>query len=197
MQLTEILGNTKKTLFSIEILPPLKGRSIQSIYDSIDPLMEFKPAFVDVTYHREEYVYRKMPNGFLVRIMTIQIAKCAAKQFEQFGLAMIALGTEFDQFHEVGCCLGPRITASDSGERIAQDDFGQRVQIRFAAGCDLDFRFKKQVELSGKRTLQATRASRHGLDAAEIRAAPRYNQTRIAKLAFPQENRTRALHHSI
>ncbi len=63
MQLTEILKNSKETLFSIEILPPLKGTSIQSIYNSIDPLMEFKPAFVDVTYHREEYVYKKRDGG--------------------------------------------------------------------------------------------------------------------------------------
>jgi methylenetetrahydrofolate reductase (NADPH) len=49
MKLTDILSQNKQTLFSIEILPPLKGKSIQSIYDGIDPLMEFKPAFVDVT----------------------------------------------------------------------------------------------------------------------------------------------------
>lgn len=68
MQLTEILSNTKKTLFSIEILPPLKGKSIQSIFDGIDPLMEFKPAFVDVTYHREEYVYKKRDGGYLEKV---------------------------------------------------------------------------------------------------------------------------------
>ena len=68
MQLTEILSNTKKTLFSIEILPPLKGKSIQSIFDGIDPLMEFKPAFVDVTYHREEYVYKKREGGYLEKV---------------------------------------------------------------------------------------------------------------------------------
>src|ERR1700757_3441996 len=70
MKLTEKLKQTKSTLFSIEILPPLKGKSIQSIYDSIDPLMEFKPAFVDVTYHREEYVYKKREGGFLEKVST-------------------------------------------------------------------------------------------------------------------------------
>ncbi len=68
MKLTEKLKQSKGTLFSIEILPPLKGKSIQSIYDSIDPLMEFKPAFVDVTYHREEYVYKKREGGFLEKV---------------------------------------------------------------------------------------------------------------------------------
>lgn len=68
MKLTQILQNSNKSLFSIEILPPLKGKSIQSIYDSIDPLMEFKPAFVDVTYHREEYIYKKREGGYLEKV---------------------------------------------------------------------------------------------------------------------------------
>lgn len=68
MKLTDKLKQSKSTLFSIEILPPLKGKSIQSIYDSIDPLMEFKPAFVDVTYHREEYVYKKREGGYLEKV---------------------------------------------------------------------------------------------------------------------------------
>ncbi len=68
MKITEHLKSAKDTLFSIEILPPLKGKSIQSIFDGIDPLMEFKPAFVDVTYHREEYVYKKREGGYLEKV---------------------------------------------------------------------------------------------------------------------------------
>jgi len=68
MKLTQKLAQSKSTLFSIEILPPLKGKSIQSIYDGIDPLMEFKPAFVDVTYHREEYIYKKREGGYLEKV---------------------------------------------------------------------------------------------------------------------------------
>lgn len=60
--------NQGKTLFSFEILPPLKGKNIQSIYDAIDPLMEFKPSFINVTYHREEYVYKKREKGFLEKV---------------------------------------------------------------------------------------------------------------------------------
>ena len=45
----------------------LKGTSIQFIYDSLDPLMEFNPPFIDVTYHREEYVYKKRKDGLLQR----------------------------------------------------------------------------------------------------------------------------------
>ena len=54
-----------KTLFTIEILPPLKGDNIKNLFGNMDPLMEFKPPFIDVTYHREEYVYKKMENGLL------------------------------------------------------------------------------------------------------------------------------------
>jgi len=68
MKVTNHIKNAKQTLFSFEILPPLKGTSIQSIYNSLDPLMEFNPPFIDVTYHREEYVYKKRKDGLLERI---------------------------------------------------------------------------------------------------------------------------------
>ena len=55
-------------MFSFEILPPLKGKGIQSIFDGIDPLMEFKPKFVNVTYHREEFLYKERENGLLEKI---------------------------------------------------------------------------------------------------------------------------------
>jgi methylenetetrahydrofolate reductase (NADPH) len=65
MKIIEHLQKSKSTLFSFELLPPLKGKSIQSIFDAIDPLMEFNPPFIDVTYHREEYVYKQHENGLL------------------------------------------------------------------------------------------------------------------------------------
>ena len=68
MKVTEHLNQAKQTLFSFEILPPLKGKSIQSIFDGIDPLMEFKPRFVNVTYHREEFIYKERENGLLEKI---------------------------------------------------------------------------------------------------------------------------------
>jgi len=58
MKITEHIKQAKgKTLFSFEIIPPVKGKNIQALYDNIDPLMEFKPPFIDVTTSREEYVY--------------------------------------------------------------------------------------------------------------------------------------------
>ena len=66
MKVTQHIQNANgKPLFSFEILPPLKGQNIQSIFDGIDPLMEFKPPFIDVTYHREEYEYKELPSGLL------------------------------------------------------------------------------------------------------------------------------------
>ena len=66
MKVTEHIQNANgKPLFSFEILPPLKGQNIQSIFDSIDPLMEFNPPFIDVTYHREEYEFKELKNGLL------------------------------------------------------------------------------------------------------------------------------------
>lgn len=68
MKVTEHLKASKDTLFSFEILPPLKGKSIHSIYDGINPLMDFKPKFVNVTYHREEFIYKERDNGLLEKI---------------------------------------------------------------------------------------------------------------------------------
>lgn len=53
-----------QTLISFEVLPPIKGGGIKSIFKTLDPLMEFKPPFIDVTYHREEYVYKANKNGY-------------------------------------------------------------------------------------------------------------------------------------
>ncbi|GAA4277124.1 methylenetetrahydrofolate reductase [NAD(P)H] [Aquimarina mytili] len=58
MKVTEHITKAKgKTLFSFELIPPQKGRSIQELYDNIDPLMEFNPPFIDVTTSREEFIY--------------------------------------------------------------------------------------------------------------------------------------------
>ena len=85
MKVTEHIQTAKgKTLFSFEILPPLKGQNIQTIFDSIDPLMEFKPPFIDVTYHREEYDYKELAKGLLekriVRKRPGTVGICAAIQ---------------------------------------------------------------------------------------------------------------------
>jgi len=66
MKLTEhIEHRAGRTLFSFELLPPLKGENFDAISQTIDPLIEFNPALIDVTYHREEIVYKERPDGLL------------------------------------------------------------------------------------------------------------------------------------
>jgi methylenetetrahydrofolate reductase (NADPH) len=85
MKVTDHLKNANgKTLFSLEILPPLKGENIRTLFDNMDPLMEFKPPFIDVTYHREEYVFKKKDGGLLEKSTTRKrpgtVGICAAIQ---------------------------------------------------------------------------------------------------------------------
>ena len=68
MKVTDYIKDRKKTIFSFEIIPPLKGKGIEDICKGIDPLMEFNPPFINVTYHREEYEYKKMGNGLLKKV---------------------------------------------------------------------------------------------------------------------------------
>jgi len=71
MKVTDHIAAAKgETLFSFEIVPPTKGTSIQELYDNIDPLMEFKPPFIDVTTSREEYIYVNKGNGLLEKKLT-------------------------------------------------------------------------------------------------------------------------------
>lgn len=68
MKVTEHLRQAKETLISFEILPPLKGRTINSIYEHLDPLMEFKPSFINVTYHRAEHIFRKKADNSFEKV---------------------------------------------------------------------------------------------------------------------------------
>jgi len=69
MKVTEYFEKANgQTLISFEVLPPLKGGSMQAIFKMLDPLMEFKPPFIDVTYHREEFLYKKRSSGYYEKI---------------------------------------------------------------------------------------------------------------------------------
>lgn len=57
-----------QSLVSFEVLPPLKGGGMKDIFKMLDPLMEFKPPFIDVTYHREEIVFNQRESGFYEKI---------------------------------------------------------------------------------------------------------------------------------
>lgn len=65
MKVTEYFTqHPENTFVSFEVLPPLKGGSIHSLFEQLDPLMEFNPPFIDVTYHREEFIYNQKPSGY-------------------------------------------------------------------------------------------------------------------------------------
>jgi methylenetetrahydrofolate reductase (NADPH) len=68
MKVIDHLKQAKDTLVSFEVLPPLKGKSINSIYDHLDPLMEFKPSWINVTYHRSETMFKKKPDGTFEKV---------------------------------------------------------------------------------------------------------------------------------
>ena len=83
MKITDHISKANgKTLFSFELLPPVKGKSIDEIYKAIDPLMEFNPPFIDVTYHREDYIYKQHDSGLLEKVSYRKrpgtVAICAA-----------------------------------------------------------------------------------------------------------------------
>ena len=63
MQVIEHLAKAKDTLVSFEVLPPLKGKTIAYIYEHLDTLMEFKPSWINVTYHRSETIIRTNAAG--------------------------------------------------------------------------------------------------------------------------------------
>ncbi|MCD4792280.1 MAG: methylenetetrahydrofolate reductase [Bacteroidales bacterium] len=65
MKLVDKLKDTKKTYFSFEILPPMKGGSMEDIYKVIDPLTEFDPMNINVTYHQQEVVYKEHKTGLI------------------------------------------------------------------------------------------------------------------------------------
>lgn len=69
MKVTEYFEKANgQTLISFEVLPPLKGGSMESIFNALDPLMEFKPPFIDVTYHRQDFIYTQRKSGFFEKV---------------------------------------------------------------------------------------------------------------------------------
>jgi methylenetetrahydrofolate reductase (NADPH) len=69
MKVTEHIANAKGTIVSFEVLPPLKGKGIGALYQHLDPLMEFKPSFINVTYHRSEHVFKKNADNSFQKVV--------------------------------------------------------------------------------------------------------------------------------
>lgn len=69
MKVTDHIAQSKDTLISFEVLPPLKGKGIEALYKHLDPLMEFKPSFINVTYHRSEHIFKKRADGTFEKVV--------------------------------------------------------------------------------------------------------------------------------
>ncbi|MDX9881112.1 MAG: methylenetetrahydrofolate reductase [NAD(P)H] [Prolixibacteraceae bacterium] len=63
MKVIDIIKNSKKTVFSFELLPPLKGNDASKIYNTIENLLDFNPKYINITTHRDEMIYKELPNG--------------------------------------------------------------------------------------------------------------------------------------
>lgn len=63
MKVADLINGSATTAFSFEILPPLKGGSIQKVYNVVDRLREFDPKYINITSHHSEYIYKTLPDG--------------------------------------------------------------------------------------------------------------------------------------
>lgn len=68
MKVIDHISKATNTLLSYEVLPPLKGKTIITLYDHLDPLMEFKPSWINVTYHRSETMFKKKAGGTFEKV---------------------------------------------------------------------------------------------------------------------------------
>lgn len=86
MSVIDSIKSAKGPLFTFELLPPLKGHSIERIYTAIERLVEFQPAYINFTTHRNETVFRERPDGLIekkiVRLRPGTIALAAAVKYK-------------------------------------------------------------------------------------------------------------------
>ncbi len=67
MKVIDIINKAEKTVFSFELLPPLKGNDVSKIYQTIESLVEFDPKYINITTHRDETEFKEMPDGTIVK----------------------------------------------------------------------------------------------------------------------------------
>ncbi|MGL4908949.1 MAG: methylenetetrahydrofolate reductase [Bacteroidales bacterium] len=92
MNITQKLTNAKSPLFTFEILPPLKGKGVEAVHSAIEPLLDFDPAYINITYHSAEVVYKTLADGKIER-QTIRkrpgtVALAAAIKFK-YGVEVV------------------------------------------------------------------------------------------------------------
>lgn len=92
MKIIDIIQSSQKTIFSFELLPPLKGQKADKLYETIDELIEFQPKYINLTTHRDEIEYRPLENGLLekktVRKRPGTVAIAAAIQ-HKYGIPVV------------------------------------------------------------------------------------------------------------
>lgn len=92
MKVRDIINNSDKTVFSFELLPPLKGNDASKIYKTIESLIDFDPKYINITTHREEMVFKELPDGTIekrtVRKRPGTVAIAAAIQ-HKYGIPVI------------------------------------------------------------------------------------------------------------
>ena len=92
MKIIDILQPSQKTIFSFELLPPLKGQNADKLYETIDELIEYNPGYINLTTHRDEIEYRQLENGLLekkiVRKRPGTVAIAAAIQ-HKYGIPVV------------------------------------------------------------------------------------------------------------
>ena len=67
MKVTDLITGNQRTAFSFEVLPPLKGTGVSALERTVDTLREFAPAYINITTHRSEYVYKDLGDGLMHR----------------------------------------------------------------------------------------------------------------------------------
>ena len=88
MNVIDLIQNHKGTAFSFEVLPPLKGAGIDRLFHTIDTLREFNPAYINITNHRSEYVYKDLGGGIMQRLRirrrpgTIAVAAAIQRHYD-------------------------------------------------------------------------------------------------------------------
>ncbi len=92
MKIIDLIQSSQKTIFSFELLPPLKGQNTDKLYETIDELIEYNPKYINLTTHRDEIEYRPLENGLLekrvVRKRPGTVAIAAAIQ-HKYGIPVV------------------------------------------------------------------------------------------------------------
>lgn len=120
MKVTELIQNAGHTGFSFEVLPPLKGSSIDKVFATIDLLREFEPLYVNITTHRSEMVYKDTPDGLFRRVS------------ERVRPGTVAVAASIQ--HKYGLTTVPHMICS--GFTAAETEYAL-IDLRFLGICNL------------------------------------------------------------